>query len=71
MDEYLKTTSSATQNGGLLDATEQVIYWAHNWLRGLKSKYTEEMGCGLKRLPTKHIEEVPVFDGLGGELFSV
>ena len=64
MDAYQEITSQASQNGTLLDASEQVINWANDWLRGIQTQYTS-MGCGLKRLPAKYSEDVPVFDGNG------
>ena len=64
MDAYQEVTSQVSQNGVLLDASEQVINWANDWLRGIQTQYTS-MGCGLKRLPAKYSEDVPIFDGNG------
>ena len=63
-DNYQETTSLASQNGNLLDAVEQVIDWANEWLRGIQVMYTKK-GCGLKRLSGKYVDDVPVFDGRG------
>ena len=62
MDTYQDITSQAAQDGVLLDATEQTINKANAWLRGIQSRYTA-MGCGLKKLPAKYTEDVPIFDG--------
>ena len=59
---YETSTRLSTQDEELLNTIDDVKNTAKEWLRDLQVKY-RELGCGLRPLSNRHLEDIPVFDG--------
>ena len=59
---YESSTTAQSQDETLLNMVDKVIVAVKDWMRDLQLKY-RDLGCGLRPLSTRHLEEIPVFDG--------
>ena len=59
---YESTTPTESQDETLLNTVDEVNNCAKEWMRDLQSKY-RELGCGMKPLSNRHLQDIPVFDG--------